>query len=256
MFELESDVAENAGFVVLAKKCITTITQQRGEPRMHAVVYFRCSGSGQLSGDTFERQRDSVRAFALSNEYTIDQEFIEAAVPGKTDIDGRPAFQEMIATLLANGCRTVIVEGLDRLARSFQIQEQLLIYLSSKGISLISANTGENITDAMMGDPMRRAMVQIQGVLSELDKNMIVSKLRKARERKRARGERCEGRTRYGTTSREADTLRYMLVLSKNGDSPEEIASTLNRQLIPTRMGKRWHAATVSKILKRQQAAA
>ena len=56
-------------------------------------------------------------------------------------IEERLAFQEMLGCLLGNGCRTIIVESLDRLAREYRIQEQILIYLSSKRISLVAANS-------------------------------------------------------------------------------------------------------------------
>ena len=63
----------------------------------------------------------------------------------------------MIAEILSNGVNAIIIEGLDRLAREYRIQEQLLIYLVSKGISLIPANTGENVTQAIQDDPMKKS---------------------------------------------------------------------------------------------------
>jgi DNA invertase Pin-like site-specific DNA recombinase len=38
-------------------------------------------------------------------------------VSGTTDWENRPAFSEMMAAMLANGTRTVLVERLDRCAR-------------------------------------------------------------------------------------------------------------------------------------------
>lgn len=217
-----------------------------------ACAYMRCSGKASLFGDTWDRQITAIQNCAAAKDLTVLYEFREEAVPGKMDEDHRPAFQEMIATLLGNGCRTIIAEGLDRLAREFRIQEQLIIYIASKGLTLISANTGENITEAMMGDPMRRALVQIQGVLAELDKNMIVAKLRKARERQRSKGGRCEGRKPYGSRPGEELTLQRIIGLSARGFTPEQIAWDLSAVGSATRYGKRWHSGTVSKILKRQ----
>jgi site-specific DNA recombinase len=216
-----------------------------------AVSYMRCSGKASLFGDTWDRQTETIEACAAAKGYQIEHEFREEAVPGKLDEEHRPAFQEMIATLLGNGCKTIIVESLDRLAREYRIQEQLIIYIASKGLTLISANTGENITEAMMGDPMRRALVQIQGILAELDKNMIVAKLRKARTRIRQAGERCEGRKPYGSRPGEDVILRHIVNLRATTRDPELIANTLNAEGVPTRYGKRWHPGTVSKILKR-----
>ena len=91
---------------------------------------------------------------------------------------------------------------MDRLARDLQVQLQLCTYLASKEIDLISAESGQNITEAIMADPMRRALVQMQGIFSELDKSLVVKKLKNGREKAREKstaktlsGEgKCEGR--------------------------------------------------------------
>ena len=82
----------------------------------------------------------------------------------------------MVADILSDDCKTIIVEDLTRLAREYRVQENILIYLASKKINLISANTGENITEAIVSDPMRKALVQVQGIFGELDKSMLVCK--------------------------------------------------------------------------------
>ena len=116
----------------------------------------------------------------------------------------RPAFQEMMAAILVNGVRTVIVEGMDRLARELRIQEALLVYIAAKGVDLLSARTEENVTQAIQADPMKKALVQIQGVFAELDKNLTVKRLRKARDAKSAeQKKRCEGRKSYGQSAEE-----------------------------------------------------
>jgi DNA invertase Pin-like site-specific DNA recombinase len=219
---------------------------------MKAVAYMRCSGRGAVFGDTWDRQLTAIKGCAETQGFTIEHEFKDEAIAGKLDQEQRPAFQEMIATLLENGCRTIIVESLDRLAREYRIQESLIVYIASKGLTLISANTGENITDAMMGDPMRRALVQIQGILAELDKNMIVAKLRNARERLRSKNGKCEGRKCFGARPGESETLDYIVKNAAQGQSSDAIANSLDALKIPTRYGKRWHSGTVSKILARQ----
>jgi len=218
-----------------------------------AVAYLRVSGAGQLDGDGFTRQNYSVRDFANRNDYEITHTYQEEAVPGKTEMDGRPAFQEMVAALLENGCRVIIIEGLDRLAREYRVQEQLIIYLASKGLTLISANTGENVTEAMMGDPMRRALVQIQGIFAELDKNMIVAKLAKARTRKRTNGERCEGRKPYGFRDGEREVIEKIVTLKSDGFGTGAIAVKLNSEQLYTRTGRAWTGVLVKRILNRER---
>lgn len=118
-------------------------------------------------------------------------------VSGTKDEAERPEFSSMVSAILKNGVQTVVAESLDRLARHYQVQEQLLIYLASKGIDLISANTGENVTEAVSSDPMKKAVIQIQGIFTELDKSLTVKKLRAAWERVKADTGKCEGRKGY-----------------------------------------------------------
>ena len=215
-----------------------------------AVAYVRVSGKGQLDGDGFRRQLESVRNYAKTNGFNIEHEFEERGISGTTELDQRPAFGQMIEILLSNGCRTIIVEGLDRLARRLQVQELLVIYLASKGLTLISANTGENVTEAMHDDPMRRAMIQMQGVFSELEKNLLVRKLRKARDRTRADNGRCEGRKPFGHRPGELKTLEKMRTLRGEGLSYEKIASMLDSEKLPPRSGRPWNPVVVNRILR------
>jgi len=216
-----------------------------------ACAYMRCSGASQVDRDSFPRQIASITACCQPKGLQLIHEYREEAVPGKLDEESRPAFQRMIGDLLGNGCRTIVIEGMSRLAREYRTQEHLIIYIASKGITLISADTGEDITAAMMGDPMRRALVQIQGIFSELDKNLLVAKLRKARDRQKQLTGRSEGRKPFGEKDGEKPILDRMIALRSEKNNPEQIAQILNAEGVPTRMGKPWKAPTVAKILKR-----
>jgi DNA invertase Pin-like site-specific DNA recombinase len=219
-----------------------------------SVIYSRVSGLGQVSGDGFSRQHDACYSFADSHGYEIIREFREEAISGKTDMEDRPAFQEMISELLGNGCRTILIESMDRLARQYDVQQQLATYIASKSIALISCNTGEDISAALQGDPMRRALVQIQGIFAELDKNMLVAKLRKARERQRAQGVRMEGQKPYGVLTGEAEILTRIRQLRGDGATTDGIANHFNSCGTLTRSGRPWRGSTVRKILAREVA--
>ncbi len=103
----------------------------------NSFLYLRVSGLGQVDGYGFDRQEKTCRAYAKANGYEVGGVFKEGGVSGCNDVEDRPAFQEMMASILANGVKTIIVESLDRLAREYRIQEALLIYLASKGGSLM-----------------------------------------------------------------------------------------------------------------------
>ena len=107
----------------------------------------------------------------------IVREYVEQGVTGDASWSDRPAFQEMVSAILDNGVRTVIVENLTRLARAYVVQDAILVFLASKEVSLISAYTGEGVTAAFHGDPMKKVIIQMQAVFSALEKNSLVRKL-------------------------------------------------------------------------------
>lgn len=217
---------------------------------MKAYGYSRVSGKGQLQGDGFLRQEQAIKELAIAEGFEIVKIYEEKAISGAKDSDERPAFLEMLSDCLNQEINVIIVEKLDRLARSYFIQEQLLLILAAKGIALFAANTGENITDAMMQDPMKRAMVQIQGVIAELDKNMTVQRLKVARERKKAQtGMKCEGAKSWEETDPSGrvevlEIINKMRKVQRNGRGKaatyKEIADFLNSKGFRTFRGKKW----------------
>ncbi len=220
-----------------------------------AYGYLRVSGKGQLDGGGLDRQKAVIEGYARKAGYDVVSFFREEGVSGTLEEIDRPAFQEMISEILKNGVRTVIVEGMDRLAREYRIQETLLIYMASKGITLISARTEENITVAIESDPMRKALVQIQGVFSELEKSLLVKKLRTGRERVKKQKGKCEGAKSYKEVDpdliREIKRLRRPPKGVTKKRSFREIAEILNSQGRRTRRGKLFTANNVANIAAR-----
>ena len=121
-----------------------------------------------------------------------------------------------------------------------------------------------DVTAAVADDPMRRAMVQMQGIFSELDKNLLVRKLRKGREKRRAENKKCEGRPFFGQKPGEAETLERIKELyrkPRDGQrrSLQEIADLLNQELdrYPTRVRRAdgtirpWSKGTIHALVRR-----
>lgn len=224
---------------------------------MKVYAYLRVSGKGQLSGHGFDRQLDAVKAYCNKHGHEIDRVFKEQ-VSGTANETERPEFSSMVTAILRDSVNTIIVESLDRLAREYRIQEQLLIYLASKDINLIAANTGENVTQAISDDPMKKAMVQMQGIFAELDKSLLVKKLRKSREQiRRAKG-KCEGRKGYKDTEKGTEILREIRRLRRRRKGRvrrtfNEIAERLNEQGYTAAHGKPFTGNSVRGILHRNK---
>jgi DNA invertase Pin-like site-specific DNA recombinase len=220
---------------------------------MKAYGYLRVSGGGQINGDGFDRQRDAIQRFANQAGITIPRFYEERGISGTKGEEDRPAFQEMLTDILSNGVRAVVVERLDRLARQYMVQEQLLIYLASKGVTLWNASTGEDITEAVKADPMKKAVIQIQGVFAELEKSLLVKRLKSARQRKRETVGKCEGAKGWNDTApeRKAEIMGRIRRLRRKPKgctrqmSYQAIADRLNTDEIRTFKGGKWSAQLV-----------
>ena len=222
-----------------------------------AYGYLRVSGQSQIDGDGFRRQKQAILKYARNHKIEVAEFYEEQGISGTADEINRPAFQAMVSDILRNGVRTVIVEGLDRLAREYRIQETLIVYLASKNIELISARTDENITEAVMADPMRKALVQIQGVFAELEKNLLVKKLKDAREAMRAKTGKCEGRKSYSEAMPEVLKEIRRLRRARKGMPRRtygQVANELNGNGYTTMTGKAFTGPSVQSILQREKA--
>lgn len=219
-------------------------------------AYLRVSTKGQIGGSGFERQADRIKKFCVSQNWEIKKMYREQASGAKDETE-RPVWSEMMNDLLSNGVTIVVIESLDRLARTIGVQELLVTYLASKNIDLWSANTQQNISEAIREDPMKELLIYMQAVIAKWERNQITLRMKKGRERVKQLTGRCSAPLRYGSTPEEAEILKrisYMRRLSKNQKrrrSYQSIADTLNNEGILSRQGKQWSAAGLYHIHQR-----
>jgi DNA invertase Pin-like site-specific DNA recombinase len=211
-----------------------------------AFAYMRVSGKGQLEGDGFPRQSAAIHNYAKTNRIELIRSYREEAVSGKSDLEHRPALQDLIEALHADGVRLVLVEKLDRLARDLMIQESIIADFQRNGFEIRSVAEPDLCSD----DPSRKLMRQILGAFAEYERQMIVTKLRGARQRRKAKTGRCEGRHPFGMHLGESDTLQRMRELRRQGASYETIARTLDRAGIKPRYAATWSPVVVNRILR------
>jgi DNA invertase Pin-like site-specific DNA recombinase len=161
--------------------------------QVEAVAYIRTSSAANVGADkdSDKRQRAAIEGFAGRAGFVIVGEFNDEAVSGADPIETRKGFAALLDRIEGNGVRVVIVEDASRFARSLIAQELGIIALINRGVRVLTAN-GDDLTDT--SDPSRTMMRQIAGSFHEYEKARLVSKLRAARERKRAAGIKVEGR--------------------------------------------------------------
>jgi len=215
-----------------------------------AYGYVRVSGQGQLEGDGFVRQEKAVADYAEANGIRVEAIFREEGVSGA--IEERPALARLLIDLEENGhdIRTILVERMDRLARDLMVQEAIVADLQKKGFDLISVTEG---ADLLSEDPTRKLVRQVLGAIAEYDKSMTVLKLRAARERKRAKSGKCEGRKSY----REArpETIREIRRLRRKRKglrrrTYKETAHELNKKGLVSMTGRKWTGQLVQNVLQ------
>ncbi|MCU1284167.1 MAG: Resolvase, N-terminal domain [Acidobacteriales bacterium] len=210
-----------------------------------AFAYLRVSGKGQLDGDGFPRQLAAVKKYASANGIRIAHIFEEKGVSGTKDLEHRPALQQLLVALHANGTKLVLVEKLDRLARDLMVQESIIADMKRHGFEIVSVSEPDMCSD----DPSRILMRQILGAFAQYERTMIVQKLRGARQRIRSKFGSCEGRKPYGERPGEIEVIKRMQVLREGGLAVDKIANTLNLEGLNPRSGKRWYATSVYRIL-------
>jgi DNA invertase Pin-like site-specific DNA recombinase len=158
-----------------------------------ACAYYRTSSATNVGADkdSLKRQQEAVRAYAVAHDLQIVHEYYDAAISGADPVDSRPGFADMLAYMLSNGARTIIVECANRFARDLIVQETGYQALKAKGIELIAADSPDSfVSDTPTADLIR----QILGAVAQFDKATLVHKLRGARDRRSAAlGRRIEG---------------------------------------------------------------
>ena len=230
-------------------------------PSMNALGYRRVSSRDQINGTGLGRQSTQIKNFAREKKFTLERIFTEKGISGV--VEKRPAFSEMIAFADAHDIKIIIIEDMTRLARELLLQMQLATFIASKEIDLYSANTGENISRAIYDDPMRKAMVQMQGVFSELERSTLTRRMKAGRDHQRETGKRNgkkiktvdrNGKIRIEGTPRLSEKqpklARRVIELSKQNLSLYRIAKIVNSEGFRSRAGGILHGPQIKNILR------
>ncbi|WP_226739974.1 recombinase family protein [Microvirga lenta] len=216
-----------------------------------AVAYLRTSSTANVGADkdSDKRQRAAIQDFASRDGFRIEAEFYDPGVSGADPIESRPGFAALLDKIEGNGVRVVIVEDPSRFARDLVTQELGILALIERGVRVLTS-TGDDLTNT--DDPFKVAMRQIAGAFAQLEKARLVSKLRVARERKRATGTKVEGRKSYSEINPAMVALAKKLhryPVNKRQRTLQEVSSELAKAGFLTSTGKRYSPAAISKMV-------
>jgi len=143
----------------------------------------------------------------------------------------------------------VLVEDASRFARELVTQELGILALIRRGVRVVTAS-GDDLTDST--DPSRKMMRQIAGSFAEYEKARLVAKLKAARDRKIASGEKCGGRRSHAELRPEVVALAKQLRRQRPKGaqrSHREVAAELAAQGYTTPSGKPYSASAVATMV-------
>jgi DNA invertase Pin-like site-specific DNA recombinase len=226
------------------------------------VVAYVCVSTLEQSqkGYGLDIQRAAIRSWAKAAGHQVVSVFTDAGVSGALAADERPGLTEALTALRMHKAAGLVIRDLDRLARSVTVQEAVLLEVWRREGASVFTVYGEVLRDDS-DDPMRTAMRQVAGVFAELDRRLIVKRLRDGRKAKTKAGGHANGRYPYGEgplgpIPAEQAALTTMIALRDDGASTYTIAAALTAGGHPTKRGGRWSSASVSRILNRAKATA
>jgi len=141
-----------------------------------AALYMRVSTVDQhLESQLHDlRQMAARRGYAIVNEYTDRISGVKAK---------RPGLDQMMSDARRGKFDVVLVWASDRLARSVKHFLEVLDELNRLGIEYVSFR--ENIDT---GGPLGRAIVVIIGAIAELERNLIIERVRAGMRRAKLEG--------------------------------------------------------------------
>jgi DNA invertase Pin-like site-specific DNA recombinase len=141
-----------------------------------AILYMRVSTIDQHP----ETQLHDLRQMAAQRGYQIEREYTDVISGAKSK---RPGLDQLLADARKHRFDVVLVWAFDRMARSVRHFLEVLDEFNHLGIEFISFR--ENIDT---GGPLGRAMVVIVGAIAELERNLIIERVRAGMRRARLEG--------------------------------------------------------------------
>lgn len=206
------------------------------------IAYYRVSTNRQgQSGLGLEAQKTAVMQYLNGGDWEILEEFTEVESGKKNN---RPKLQEALAACKRQQA-TLIIAKLDRLARNVHFISGLM----EAGVEFVAV---DNPT-------ANKLMLHMLAAFAEHEREMISERTRKALAAAKVRGvqlgrngKKLARKNQLAADEFARDISKKVYSLQRNGyRSLREICEQLNSEGVLTSTGARWHAVTVSRLLKR-----
>jgi DNA invertase Pin-like site-specific DNA recombinase len=220
-----------------------------------AIGYVRVSTTEQVEGFGLSVQEEAVRGFCRQHGLRLVGIERDEGISGGNGLDSRQGLARALAALESSDADVLVVKRLDRLARDLLVQETVLERLTLHGKEVRSVDEADITSD----DPTRVLVRQVLGAIAQYEKGVIRGRMLAGKAAKSAVGGYTGGAPPFGTRAENRElathpdervTIERANALCEEGLSLREIAQVLEAEGRPTKRGKRWHPATVARMLR------
>jgi len=219
-----------------------------------AIIYLRVSSQSQSErGMGIELQAHACRTYLANHpELHYVETFEDRGHSGGTL--ERPSFQKILTQSAERRYDILLVYRFDRIARDLFLQLLATRTLQSNGVHIVSVSEQINGDDSMSS-----ALKNMLGIFSELEKNILKSRMMAGKSRKLAAGGYCGGAPPTGYDARdkklvinvrEAEIVRTAQRLRMGRNSYARIATKLNALGFKPRRAKGFSPAGVHYLLR------
>lgn len=206
-----------------------------------AIAYLRVSTDEQAdSGAGLDAQRAAIATAAASRGWELVGEYVDAGVSGGIAPERRPAMAEALAALDAGDADLLVVAKSDRLARSVVGLVGMLDRSERAAWSLVALDSDVDTSTAS-----GRMVASMIGCVAEWERRVISERTTAALAARKAAG------MRLGRPVELPEATRQRIAAMRaDGDSLRTIAAALTADNVPTATGGKWHASTVTAVLR------
>lgn len=225
--------------------------------RLKACVYTRVSTSEQaMEGYSIEEQERMCKAAIVSKGWEYIGTYSDPGISGRT-MD-RLGLQKMIRAIERGEIQAVVIYKLDRLSRKQRDTMTIIedIFLEND-VDLVSLN--ETLDTST---PWGRAMIGILSSFNQMESENIQMRTAMGKEAKATKGGYAGGKPPLGYKSvngelvvveEEAEVVRLIYKLRKDGMTMVNIAEELNRRGLKTKQGNEFRHSAIQGILNNKE---
>lgn len=226
---------------------------------MKVIGYARVSTKGQVEkGYGLADQERRIKGWCGRHCHKLVTIYSDGAKSGTLDPTERPGLLDALRALERGEGEALVVADIDRLARTLTVQEAILAQVWKLGATIHTIH-GEVLQDDA-DDPMRTFVRQVMGAVAQLERALVIKRLRNGRAAKAEQGGRAVGAPPYGFRAVDGElepdpdeqrVLRRLRKWHDQGVTLADMARRLNADGVPSRQGKLWHPMTIKRVLER-----